>query len=53
MVNSMDPGWVKTDMGGPQAPGQPDEVGEQLLTLLQKPATETGKFWYGRHELNF
>jgi NAD(P)-dependent dehydrogenase (short-subunit alcohol dehydrogenase family) len=52
-VNSMDPGWVKTDMGGPNAPGDPEAVSQLLLTILNKPSSDTGKFWYGEWELQF
>ncbi len=52
-VNSLDPGWVKTDMGGPQAPGNPEETSQLLIALLNKPSTETGKFWYGEREIPF
>jgi len=52
-VNSLDPGWLKTDMGGPNAPGEVDEGAERLLALLRQPASETGKFWLGEYEMKF
>lgn len=32
---------------------QVDEGAERLLALLQKPLTDTGKFWFGEEELEF
>lgn len=52
-VNSLDPGWLKTDMGGPKAPGEPVDGGRRILALLNKPFSETGKFWYGDEEIKF
>ena len=43
-VNSLDPGWLKTDMGGPQAPGEPEDGGRRLLALASKPFFVSGKF---------
>lgn len=34
MVNSVDPGWVKTDMGGSNAPKMAREVAEEIYQLL-------------------
>lgn len=52
-VNSLDPGWLKTDLGGPRAPGEPADGALRLLELAGKPCTETGKFWYGADEIGF
>jgi len=52
-VNSLNPGWLKTDMGGPNAPGKPEDGARRILELLKKPARETGKFWYGEEEIAF
>ncbi|MBP6858252.1 MAG: SDR family NAD(P)-dependent oxidoreductase [Candidatus Pacebacteria bacterium] len=44
-VSSVHPGWVKTDMGGEDAPMTPEEAAEHIYTLaLSKP--ETGQFWF-------
>ncbi len=52
-VNSLDPGWLKTDLGGPSAPGEPPEGAQRMLALALKPFSETGKFWYGADEIEF
>ncbi len=44
-VSSVHPGWVKTDMGGDEAPMTPEQAAEHIYTLaLSKP--ETGQFWF-------
>jgi NAD(P)-dependent dehydrogenase (short-subunit alcohol dehydrogenase family) len=44
-VNSAHPGWVKTDMGGPQAPMELAEGGKTSAALATLPADgPTGKF---------
>lgn len=47
MVNSVDPGWVKTDMGGSDAPKMPREVAEEIYQLLLNPFDKesTGKLY--------
>jgi NAD(P)-dependent dehydrogenase (short-subunit alcohol dehydrogenase family) len=52
-VNAFDPGWVKTDMGGPHAPGSPEESGEGALALVTAPFAETGKFWKDGREIPY
>ena len=52
-VNAFDPGWVRTDMGGPQAPGTPAESAEGALTLATAPFEETGKFWKDGKEIPY
>ena len=47
MVNSIDPGWVKTDMGGGDAPKLPEMVAEEVYRILMKKfsSEETGKLF--------
>jgi NAD(P)-dependent dehydrogenase (short-subunit alcohol dehydrogenase family) len=52
-VNAFDPGWVKTDLGGPRAPGSPVESARGALALLTLPFSETGKFWKDGAEIPF
>ncbi len=52
-VNAFDPGWVKTDMGGPEAPGSPEESAEGALALVMAPRGDTGKFWKNGQEIPF
>lgn len=44
-VNAFDPGWVRTDLGGPKAPGTPEEAAEGLLKTLLLPWNESGFFY--------
>jgi NAD(P)-dependent dehydrogenase (short-subunit alcohol dehydrogenase family) len=52
-VNSLDPGWLKTDLGGPNAPGEPVDGAVRMLELLCKPFSVTGGFWYGAQPIDF
>lgn len=52
-VNAFDPGWVKTDLGGPRAPGTPVESARGAVALLALPFSETGKFWKDGAEIPF
>jgi NAD(P)-dependent dehydrogenase (short-subunit alcohol dehydrogenase family) len=52
-VNSLDPGWLKTDLGGPNAPGEPPDGARRMLELATKPFTATGGFWYGAEPIDF
>jgi NAD(P)-dependent dehydrogenase (short-subunit alcohol dehydrogenase family) len=44
-VNAFDPGWVKTDLGGPRAPGTVDESARGALALLLEPFSTTGELF--------
>lgn len=44
-VSSFHPGWVKTDMGGQDAPMLPEEAAKYIFDLATS-SVETGQFWY-------
>lgn len=52
-VNAFDPGWVKTELGGPNAPGHPSESAVGALAIVTMPFSETGKFWKDGKEIPF
>ncbi|ASY20170.1 classical SDR family protein [Candidatus Planktophila vernalis] len=52
-VNALDPGWLKTDLGGPGAPGEPSDGGERMWEICSLDWSETGKFWHGNQEIDF
>jgi NAD(P)-dependent dehydrogenase (short-subunit alcohol dehydrogenase family) len=50
-VNCVDPGWVRTDMGGSQASHSVEQGAESIVWLAaDAPQTETGKFWHDKRE---
>jgi len=53
-VNCVDPGWVRTDMGGANA-SRPVERGAETIVWLaaDAPQTETGKFWHDKREVEW
>jgi NAD(P)-dependent dehydrogenase (short-subunit alcohol dehydrogenase family) len=52
-VNSLDPGWLKTDLGGPNAPGEPADGAVRMLELAIMPFEVTGGFWHGAGPIDF
>ncbi len=51
--NSMEPGWVRTKMGGSGAPGDVAEGADTLVWLASsndRPATLSGRHFIARHE---
>jgi NAD(P)-dependent dehydrogenase (short-subunit alcohol dehydrogenase family) len=52
-VNAFDPGWVKTDLGGPNAPGSPVDSAEGALAVVTLPFEVSGKFWKDGKEIPF
>ena len=52
-VNALDPGWLKTDLGGPNAPGEPADGGRRMVEICSLPWTTTGKFFHGNVEIAF
>ncbi|QHV99454.1 SDR family oxidoreductase [Spirosoma endbachense] len=53
-VNCVDPGWVRTDMGGTNA-SRPVEKGAETIVWLatDAPQHETGKFWHDKREIDW
>ena len=44
-VSCVHPGWVKTDMGGPNADIEPEEAAEDIFKLANSKV-ESGQFWF-------
>jgi NAD(P)-dependent dehydrogenase (short-subunit alcohol dehydrogenase family) len=45
LVDSLHPGWVRTAMGGANAPLAPEDGAEAVYRLATRAAGETGRFW--------
>lgn len=53
-VNSVCPGWVRTDMGGPNAPRNVEQGAAGIVWLADEaPANVTGKFWRDGMEIEW
>jgi NAD(P)-dependent dehydrogenase (short-subunit alcohol dehydrogenase family) len=53
-VNSMCPGWVRTDMGGPNATRSIEEGADTAVWLASEASQElTGKFFRNRQEIDW
>lgn len=54
LVNSCCPGWVATDMGGPDAPRSPEKGAETPVWLARfAEGAPGGRFWRDRHEIEW
>jgi NAD(P)-dependent dehydrogenase (short-subunit alcohol dehydrogenase family) len=54
MVDAMDPGWVKTDMGGAGAHTEPEDAAQTALFLAtREPSSQTGLFWRRRQVIDW
>jgi len=53
LVNSMAPGWVRTDMGGPGATRSVEEGADTAVWLATTDNLPTGKFFRDREEIKW
>jgi NAD(P)-dependent dehydrogenase (short-subunit alcohol dehydrogenase family) len=54
LVNTMNPGWVKTDMGGPDADLTPEQGADTAVFLATLDDDgPSGRFFYERREIDW
>src|SRR5262249_21772345 len=52
-VNSVCPGWVRTDMGGANAPRSIEQGADTITWLATQINISTGRFFRNRREISF
>jgi NAD(P)-dependent dehydrogenase (short-subunit alcohol dehydrogenase family) len=54
LANAVDPGWVRTDMGGPSAPRSPEQGADTIVWLATLPTDgPTGGFFHDRRAIEW
>jgi NAD(P)-dependent dehydrogenase (short-subunit alcohol dehydrogenase family) len=54
LVNAADPGWVRTDMGGPSAPRSPQQGADTIVWLATLPDDgPSGGFFHDRRAIEW
>lgn len=52
-VHTVCPGWIKTDMGGENAPGSVENGADGVLYLAVTPALPGGRFWRNKKPISW
>ncbi|MFC6834995.1 SDR family NAD(P)-dependent oxidoreductase [Halomarina ordinaria] len=54
LANAVCPGWVRTDLGGSDAPRSVEEGADTVVWLARfKPGSESGRFWRDREVIDW